>query len=263
MLSFVNIENEISFQDRLNAPEVDFGLQIALKNRPLDFQYLSSEAVSSFSAIKISNIGIIEETISLSTSLITSNGTYHICDGNTDYSTDLDCGVYYFLVNGKYQSESFQVFDALVEGSEGLTPISISGLEFFDNTLEVPWRQRIGSPYLTFGIQYSRNTTILPFIYKSSEAISSFELVGIDVFGNETSVISISTSFLDSDGDYHYSLESSYTFECGYYYFRVNNKYESEIFGVINLENIVMADALLLETGDYLLLETGDRLLLE
>lgn len=238
MLNFVNIENEISYQDRLNSPEIDFGLQIALKNAPLDFQYLSSEAISSFSAIKIDNLGAIEETISLSTSLINSNGTYHICDGNTDYSTDLDCGVYYFIVNDKYQSESFQVFDELVEGSEGNTKISISGLEFFDNTVEVPWRQRIGSPYLTFGIQYSENSMILPFIYKSSEAITSFELIGIDIFGNQISSENLNTSFISSDGTYHKSLESDYPLDCGYYFFKVNDRYESEIFGVVELENV-------------------------
>ena len=134
MLGFVNIENENPIQSKLGAPYLTFGMQYALKSTPLDFQYESTEAVSTFSAIKVNNLGNYLETVSLNTALITSTGTYHVCDGRSNYASDLDCGIYYFLVNSKYQSEYFTVFDELAQASLGSTPISVSGLSFYDST---------------------------------------------------------------------------------------------------------------------------------
>ena len=259
MLNFVNIENEITFQSRISIPDVNFGLQIALKNAPLDFEYPATESVSTFVAVNIDSLGNEVETISLSTSLIVADGVTHSCDGSTDYSEDLDCGSYYFLVNGKYHSETFTIIPAIVQGSLGNTPISVSGLEFYDSTYQVPYRDRKGHPDLTFGIQYSENSNLLPFKYVSSEAITSFDLIELDVLGNEVSTTSLSTSLISSDGSYHYSTGNAYNFSCGIYFLRVNDKYESEIFASIELEN----SYLLLEIGDYLLLETGYKLLLE
>jgi hypothetical protein len=238
MLNFVNIENELSFQDRFSIPDSGFSTQIALKNKPLDFQYESSESVSSFEAVKLDAFGQYLESISLSTSLVVLSNGYHICDGLTDYSSDLECGNYYFIVNSKYKSETFRVITDIVQGSLGKNSIYVSGLHFFDNTIDIEFRNKPGKPYLYLGVEYSENSNILPFRYLSSESISTFQLIELNTLGQAINTTTLSTSLVNSDGTYHYNNDSEYNFRCGTYYFLINGKYESEIFEVTELENV-------------------------
>jgi hypothetical protein len=262
MINFVNTQEELSFQAKFGIPDKCYGLEIAKKNAPLDFQYDSTESVSSFIAVKVDNLGDPIDSINISTSLINFTGTQHICDGLTDYSSDLEAGLYYFLVNSKYQSEYFVVSIDLVQAALGNTPITVSGLEFYDTQNDINWRDKIGSPVDSYGIQFGENSKPLPFRYFASDAVSTFVAV------NNTTLeeTSLTTSLITSDGTYHtcdglndYSSDLS----AGTYYFLVNDRYRSDIFCVVELQNVVAQDALLLETGDYLLLETGFRLLLE
>ena len=258
MLSFVNLDNKLSFQEDFGIPNQDFGLELALKNRPLNFQYESSESVTSFLAISVDSNGHVLDSINLSTSLISSNGTYHICNGLVDYSVNLECGIYYFLVNSKYKSEYFQVFTELVQGSLSVTPISVSGLGFYDNTIQIPWREKIGAPIDTYGIQYLEDSNPLPFRYFASDSVSSFKITNLTT-GIETNLTS---SLVSSDGTYHYCsglVNFSSDLECGIYFFTVNDRYESELFATMELNNYY----LLLESGDFLLKEDGYKLILE
>jgi hypothetical protein len=262
MINFVNTQNELSFQTKFGIPDKCYGLEIAKKNAPLDFQYDSTDAVSSFIAVKVDNLGNAIDSVNLSTSLIDSTGTQHICDGLTDYSSDLDAGLYYFLVNSKYQSEYFVVTTDLVQASLGNTPITVSGLEFYDTQNDINWKDKEGAPVDTYGIQFGENSTPLPFRYFASDAVSTFVAV------NNTTLeeTNLTTSLIASDGTYHTcDGENDYSSDlsAGTYYFLVNDRYRSDIFCAVELQNIITQDALLLETSDYLLLETGDRLLLE
>jgi hypothetical protein len=262
MINFVNTQNELSFQIKFGIPDKCYGLQVAKKNAPLDFQYDSTEVISSFIAVKVDNNENPIDSINLSTSLIDFTGTQHICDGLTDYSSDLDAGLYYFLVNSKHKSEYFVVSTDLVQAPLGNTPITVSGLEFYDTQNDINWLDKIGSPVATYAEQYGENSTPLPFRYFASDAVSTFVAV------NNTTLeeTNLTVGLIASNGTYHtcdglsdYSSDLS----AGTYYFLVNDRYRSDIFCVVELQNVVAQDALLLETGDYLLLETGDRLLLE
>ena len=266
MLSFVNIEENLSYQDVFGIPDKDFGQQFATSTAPLDFQYPSTEAVSSFVAVLIDAFGVDFETITLSTSLINSTGSNHVCDGLTDYTTPLECGTYYFLVNGKYKSELFHVVPQLIETSSFDPEISVSGLRFVDSTLDFEWKAKFGAPVQSFGLQYSEDSRPLPFIYKATDSVSSFSAVLIDNLGNVISTTSLSTSLISSDGTYHKCdglTNYASTLDCGTYYFVVNDRYISDVFKAISFDDISEEDALLLETGDFLLFETGDKLLLE
>lgn len=107
-LEFFDRQQNIPYKNRNGAPYYLFGIEIAPHERPLPFNYRATDSVTSFKVIKVdSNNNDLEET-SLSTSLITSDGSNHICDGATEYSTVLDLSVYYFLVNDRYESARFR-----------------------------------------------------------------------------------------------------------------------------------------------------------
>lgn len=246
-LAFVDITYEISFQERSGIPKKDFGLIYAMKSKPLPFEYEASDAVSSFVVKQVNNIGEVIESTSLSTSLITSDGSSHLCDGLTDYAADLDCGLYYFLVNSKYQSEYFRVDTQLIDGTLTNTDISVNGLKFYDNNYTVPWRERIGSPDIFFGMEYAENSTPLYFDYISSDAVSSFKAIRVDNLGNDVYEYDLTTSLI-SVSDHHICnglTDYSQALQCGVYYYSVNGQYESELFQVLELEN----DVWILETG--------------
>ena len=236
MIAFVDTNNELSFQSKFGIPDKCYGNQAALKNKPLDFQYESSELVSSFLAIQLDGLGNVLDSINLSTSLITVSGGYHICDGLTAYSSNLDAGIYYFLVNSHYQSEYFVVVDDLIEGSLGYTDINISGLGFTDNTIELSWQEKEGSPDYLYGLEYAEDSTPLPFNYLASSSITSFKAINYQTLEETT----LSNSFITADGTSHLCDGlTNYTtdLDCGVYYFVVNGRYESELFGVLELEN--------------------------
>lgn len=261
MLSFVNIQENTAFQNRSGIADIDFASEFATNNYPLPFQYESTEAVSSFTIIKIDSFGSDYEIISLSTSLIQSDGEYHICDGLIAYSSPLSCGTYYFLVNGKYKSDLFEVL-IFNEATTSNSPISISGLEFFENDINYQGRQ--GSPFLNFGLQKSEFDKPLPFQYLSGESVSSFRALRLNNLGITIETISLSISLIQSDGTYHLCdglTNYSTGLGCGIYQFLVNDKYYSDYFEIFG--EAIDADELLLETGDFLLLETGYKLLLE
>ena len=109
MINFSDTDNNIAFQDRLAYPEIGFAVEYSPDNYPLDFQYISSEAVSSFVAKRIDNMGRVTDTITLTTSLVTLTDGYHICTGLEEFADPLSFGFYYFLVNGHYQSDNFKV----------------------------------------------------------------------------------------------------------------------------------------------------------
>ncbi len=235
MINFVDIRNELSYQKKYGIPDKYYGIEIARKNSPLDFQYYSVEVVGSFLAIKVDNNGDALESINLSTSLINDTGNYHKCTGLTDYATDLDCGLYYFLVNSNYQSEYFNVISGTIDGNLGKTPITISGLEFYDTQNEINWNKREGYPVDTFGIQGSENSIPLPFEYLATDSISTFSLVN-----NETGeTTSLSTSLIISDGTSHKCtglVNYASDLDCGIYYFLVNDRYRSDIFHTLILD---------------------------
>ncbi len=108
-LAFYDSENAIAWRNATGAPDWLFGIEIARDDVPLLFSYEAIDSVSSFDIIKIDRFGNDDETISLSTSLITSNSSTHYCSGIVEYITALDCGVYYFSVNDRYKSDTFKV----------------------------------------------------------------------------------------------------------------------------------------------------------
>ena len=254
MLSFVNIENELSYQDKEVRLGIDTGIQIANNVYPLDFQYESDESVSSFILI---NKRTLTET-SLNTSLIVADGEYHKCNGLTQYTAPLLCGIYYFLVNGKYQSEDFEVyvFSDVLPGVNSI--INVEGTFFFDNTKDEPeWNKR-GAVYARFASEYSTNIQPNKFRYISSESISSFELLKVNENYQILQTISLDTSLINTSNGYHTcSGLVAYTADIqpGLYYYMVNNKYYSSVFEVfalacIAIENIVITNAIEGETGN-------------
>jgi hypothetical protein len=112
-LEFYDTLFELDFEDKEGAPDFFFGSQFSKVNFPLDFEYLSTDSVSSFVAVKYNNLGKIEDTITLSTSLIESDGTSHKCDGLTEYTTHLEKGIYKYVVNDRYVSAKFRCFSPL------------------------------------------------------------------------------------------------------------------------------------------------------
>ena len=109
MLEFVDNTEETPYKDREGIPEIAFGRQYGINTRPLDFQYESTEAITSFSAVEIDRTKRIISTTALNTPLITSSGGYHTCTGLEPYGLYLPCGTYYFLVNDRYESDVFKI----------------------------------------------------------------------------------------------------------------------------------------------------------
>jgi hypothetical protein len=238
MLNFVNINEEIAFQNRTGISDASFGLQVALDANPLDFQYSASEAVTSFSAIRKDITGAVVETISLSTSLITYDAinSLHICDGQTPYGTPLECGIYYFLVNNKFQSEDFDLNVVVTEGTlDADSVIAISGLSFFNDLKDIPGYNKKGKPYIVFGSEMGTNTRPLDFQYKAAEAVTDFDIIKIDTKKDTCSTSALNTSLITydavngvhiCDGQTIYDNYHKY----GLYYFSVNDKFISETF---------------------------------
>lgn len=109
MLRFVDTQKELSYINKEGIPEMLAGLQLAPNDKPLDFQYESSEAVSSFVLRKIDSRGRTISETSLSTSLVTLSSNRHICTGQDSIGANLDECIYVFVVNGHYESEPFLV----------------------------------------------------------------------------------------------------------------------------------------------------------
>ena len=115
-LRFVDITKENPYWQKQGAPDLFFGIQLASRDYPLMFQYEATDSVSSFTLVKIdSQYNAVDET-SLSTSLISSNGVYHLCSGTVEYGIILSKCVYYYKVNDKYFSDIFAAFDTYNRG---------------------------------------------------------------------------------------------------------------------------------------------------
>lgn len=251
MINFINISNNIPYQDRPGDGFIKSGIQLATNNFPIDFQYESSESVTSFKAVKVNLNNEIIEEISLSTYLISSDGFYHVCDGNTAFDAELECGFYYFLVNDKYQSETFEVanFEELFPGINSV--ISVSGLYFFNTEKDLPEYEKEGKPFETFGREFGTNLQPLKFQYISDEAVNTFQLVEINLNNQIINTTNLDTSLIESSGGYHYcnglGIYSDLV-QSGIYYFLVNGKYRSKNFCIFELvcpviENISIANA--------------------
>jgi hypothetical protein len=115
-LRFVDITEENPYWQKQGVPDLNFGVQLASRDYPLAFQYKATDSVSSFTLMQIDGqYNTVNET-SLSTSLITSNGVYHICTGTVEYGIILNKHVYYFKVNDRYFSDIFAAFDPYNRG---------------------------------------------------------------------------------------------------------------------------------------------------
>jgi hypothetical protein len=108
-LEFFDTQENISFKKRDGSPDFLFGINIAGHHAPLPFNYISSDSVSSFKIIQVDNLNEYYQEFDLNPSLITSDGSNHICDGLTDYNIALNPGVYYFMVNDRYESARFKI----------------------------------------------------------------------------------------------------------------------------------------------------------
>jgi hypothetical protein len=241
MLNFVDITKERPFQVKEGTPFITFGLQNALKNKPLDFFYESSSTVSTFEAKKVNSQGVVTETISLSTSLVTSNGITHVCTGLVDYASDLETGIYYFEVNGQYWSDYFCVDDSLVNGTSNQGRIDVSGLNFFDTNYTISWRKKIGSPDILFGLPIFDNDKPPAFRYLATDAISTFKFIKINTLGTIIEEVSLDSSLVASDGTYHtcnglIGYTSNYMFPA-LGYFEVNSRYESALLKIAETSN--------------------------
>ena len=240
MLGFVNITEELSYQKKFGIPDEYFGIQYALKDTPLDFQYSASESVSNFQAVKVDNTGEIIEITSLSTSLITYASSMHTCTGLVNYSTALDCGVYYFLVNDKFQSDYFRILSSMTESAATNVNISISGLNFEDADFGIPDIEKNGTPFIDFGIQYQRNITPLDFSYSADESVSSFVAKRLDNNYNVVETVTIETGLISYASGKHTCtglVDIVTELDCGHYYYLVNGHYQSDVFAVIDIDD--------------------------
>lgn len=109
-LFFFDTNQDIDQLEKVGVPDLVFGMSYGQNSLPLPFRYKSPDAVSSFAAVKVDVFGNVIETISLSTSLVTSDTEYHACTGSVNYSSNLSCGIYYYLINNRYRSSYFTVF---------------------------------------------------------------------------------------------------------------------------------------------------------
>jgi len=116
-LDFFDNTEDIPYNDREGKPDILFGIEKAPHHLPLHFRYEATDAVSTFSLVKIDIDYNIISTTALTTSLIASDSTYHTCSGTVEYSVAIELGIYYFLVNDRYQSQIFQAI-AIAQGVE-------------------------------------------------------------------------------------------------------------------------------------------------
>jgi hypothetical protein len=189
--------------------------------------------------------------------LITYDATnsLHICNGQTPYGTPLECGIYYYLINNKYQSEDFKVIVNVTEGTANTNSIiSVSGLFFYNINYDIPDYQKKGAPNITFATEYGTNLSPLPFQYSASEVITSFNLVKINRSGTILSTTVLSTNLIKYDNiDDIHICDGNTSYDdivlCGLYYFEVNSKYRSKAFEILELlcpiiENIAVSNAI-------------------
>jgi len=233
MLNFIDITKELPYQSKDGIPYVQFGRQYATDDYPLDFQYLSDESIISFEAIKQDYLGNNIGTINLSTSLIELEYGNHVCTGLIAYATPLDTGLYYFIVNSKYKSEDFNVITITESSFDADSVISICGLNFIDNTKELPAWDKVGASYPLFGVEYASTKYPLNFQYKSSEVISSFKAVKVTPDCEIMAEVDLNTSLITSlNGIHTCTGTDNYTSDLdnSMYYFIVNDKYISNLF---------------------------------
>lgn len=237
MLNFIDISKEPELIHKEGLPVPTFGLSLAFNSHPLDFQYTSNEAITSIVANKINNTYRIIETITLPTNLLIYNSglNLHYCDGSVNYINDLECGLYYFLVNGHYQSEVFLVtneLEALTENANSI--IHISGLYFSDSDYSIEAVNHEDSPDILFGCQLADNLFPLPFQFISDESISTFKLLQLDNYGNVCNTTNLSTSLISySGGKITCTGQIQFTpniTEFGLYKYSINDRFYSEPF---------------------------------
>ena len=239
-MEFVDLRENIAFQDREGASFENFGIEISMSNYPITFSYSSDEAITSFHAINVNTNEIIDLSIDLIE--LDSLNELHICNGLTPFAENLECGYYYFLVNNYYQSDTFQVQTEFTDFPDTNLGINISGLEFVDIYLELPFDERLGASFMSFGMQFASYSTPLQFNYLSNEEITSFKAVLVDNLGKIVEEITLSTDLIYADGESHLCSginDYSESLNCGVYYFMVNDHYKSAYFKVVNLEAFV------------------------
>lgn len=255
MLEFVNILEEKPFQERYGTPDVLFGIEKAYTERPLSFMYLEDSAVTSFTAVKVDQLGSIIKEVSLSTSLIVlysyGGNTYHLCDGLTDYISDLDEGIYYFLVNEKHQSGYF-LNEANIPTTVSDENISVWGLAFYDSEVDADWLDKVGAPDIYYGVEFGTNTKALGFRYLAQEVVTSFKAVKIDQFRNIIETIDLDLSIL-YDGYSHFftgTVELSTFLNIGTYYLVVNDRYYSQTFCIATLTCFILSNIVVSEANE-------------
>lgn len=240
MISFVDIRVEDSYQLKNGNPFIGFGVECGLNDYPIQFQYKSTESISSFVVVSVDTNGTEIERFTLSNSLIQSNGNYHICNGLISYSTNLTGGYYYYIVNDYYVSDYFQVINTTIEQPDiGIDNIiSISGLEFYDSLLDVAEHEKNGAPYIAFGREFITSLKLNNFQYKSTQSVTSFQAIRVDQFYNTLETLTLGTALIVSDGTYHRSTGLEFFADIlkkGFYYFVVNGRYKSKIFEIFEL----------------------------
>jgi len=101
--------NELSSIEKFGAADILFAVQYSTSDKPLMFQYLSDESISSFDAVLVDFSGNEVERINLNTGIITSVSGVHSVTGEDNLSKNLCAGLFYFEINGHYRSEFFIV----------------------------------------------------------------------------------------------------------------------------------------------------------
>jgi len=233
MIEFIDSIEETPFKDREGVPEISFGRQYGINTRPLDFQYESTEAITSFSAIEIDRTGKTVNTTVLNTSLIASSGGYHICTGLVPYGLYLPCGTYYFLVNNRYESDVFRI-------------LAQTCIVIVDNITNI-----IGAaPGGTATIEFDANLTGFESVL-DVEFTYSFSLAIPKVSNTET------LTQLPSSISQLFTIPLGVSGDCVLY---ISNNLCSKVYA----QNFTIAsDSLELETGGCLELELGGCLNLE
>ncbi len=238
MLNFVDIQADLRFRDRTGAPAITFALQGSKSTAPLDFQIETNEAASAFVAIRIDSLGNQISSTDIELSLLTYDSPYLLSDGQTDFITDLDCGLYYYLINGRWESEIFAVVETLTDGTDTTSDIQVDGLTFYDTEKDIDYQQRQGAPDILFAKEHGTNTKPLKFRYKATDSVTSFIVYQIDLLENVLNEIILDTSLITSDSSYHdcSGLEKYSTYlNLGLFYFVVNDRYKSKKFEVAEL----------------------------
>ena len=109
MLRTINIEEDLNYIDKYGIPYLLAGIQFAPTEKPIDFQYAATEAITKFEAVKIDLQGNVIDRTTLSTSLVVLSSGRHICNGQTALGLNLSESLYYYNINDKYHTEPFLV----------------------------------------------------------------------------------------------------------------------------------------------------------